>query len=119
VFVDACAVDELQEGRPKVVKIKGREITVVQWGDEVHAVRNICPHQTQSFLGAHVRPGFSAKPGGVGQLVVERADPVLVCPVHTWSFKLRDGHCTVDETLRIRTYQTVVESGRLLIDVTS
>ena len=119
MFVDACAVDELQEGRPKVVKIKGREITLVQWGDQVHAVRNICPHQTQSFLGAHVRPGFTAKPGRVGELVVERTDPVLVCPVHTWSFKLGSGQCTVDDTLRIRTYATTIEAGRLLIDVTS
>ncbi len=119
MFVDACAIDELQEGRPKVVKIKGREITLVQWGDAVHAVRNICPHQTQSFLGAHVRSGFSAKPGGVGELVVERSEPVLVCPVHTWSFNLRSGQCTVDDTLRIRTYATTVEDGRLLVDVTS
>lgn len=119
MFVDACAVDELQEGRPKVVKIKGREITLVQWGDEVHAVRNICPHQTQSFLGAHVRPSFSARAGAVGQLVVERTEPVLVCPVHTWSFNLRNGRCTVDDSLRIRTYDTTVQSGRLLVDVTS
>lgn len=119
MFVDACAIDELEEGRPKVVKIKGREITLVQWADEVHAVRNICPHQTQSFLGAHVRSSFSGKPGGVGELVVERTQPVLVCPVHTWSFNLRSGQCTVDDSLRIRTYATMIEAGRLLVDVSS
>lgn len=119
MFVDACAVEDLEEGRPKVVKVKGREITVIQWRDEVHAVRNICPHQTQSFEGAHVRPDFAAKPGGVGELVMEQDQPVLVCPVHTWSFNLRSGQCTVDDSLRIRRYDTAIEDGRLLIDVSS
>ena len=119
MLVDACAVEELKEGLPVVVKVKGREITVIQWRDEVHAVRNICPHQTQSFKGAHVRPGFTSKPGGVGELVMEQGEPVLICPVHTWSFNLRSGQCTVDESLRIRRYETAIEDGRLLIDVSS
>jgi nitrite reductase (NADH) small subunit len=114
---DACAVAELEEGRPTVVKVKGREIAVVRWRGEVHAVRNICPHQTQSLACAHVRPGFSG--GGPGQLTVDAGEPVVVCPVHTWSFSLRTGLCTVDESLRIRRYQTAVEDGRLLIDVSS
>lgn len=119
LLVDACSVADLEEGRPKVVKVKGREITVIQWREEIHAVRNICPHQTQSFKGAHVRPGFSATPGGVGELTMDPAEPVLVCPVHTWSFNLRSGQCTVDESLRIRRYDTAIEDGRLLIDVSS
>ena len=116
MFEDACAFAELAEGKPSVVKLKGREIAVVRWRDEVHAVRNICPHQTQSFACAHVRPSFRAS--GVGQLIHDDSDPVLVCPVHTWSFSLRTGQCTVDDSLRIRRYPTAVEAGRLLIDVT-
>jgi nitrite reductase (NADH) small subunit len=119
LLVDACSVDDLREGHPMVVKVKGREIAVVQWRGEVHAVRNICPHQTQSFNCAHVRPGFTANVGGVGELVVNDSDPVLVCPVHTWSFSLRSGKCTVDESLRVRRYETAVEDGRLLINVSS
>jgi nitrite reductase/ring-hydroxylating ferredoxin subunit len=119
LLVDACSVADLEEGRPKVVKVKGREIVVVQWRDEVHAVRNICPHQTQSFKGAHVRPAFASTPGGVGGLVMDEHEPVLVCPVHTWSFNLRSGQCTVDESLRIRRYDTAIEDGRVLIDVSS
>ena len=119
MLVDACSVDDLKDGQPLVVKVKGREITVIQWRGEVHAVRNICPHQTQSFKGAHVRPSFTAKPGKVGELVMEQGEPVLVCPVHTWSFNLRSGMCTVDDSLRIRRYETAIEDGRLFIDVAS
>jgi nitrite reductase/ring-hydroxylating ferredoxin subunit len=50
---------------------------------------------------------------------VDEGDPVLVCPVHTWSFRLRSGECTVDESLRVRRYPTEVRGGRLLIDVSS
>ncbi|MBJ7599481.1 MAG: hypothetical protein DLM67_18175 [Candidatus Nephthysia bennettiae] len=114
---DVCSLEELAEGRPTVVKLKGREIAIIRWRDEVHAVRNICPHQTQSFSCANVRPNFTA--GHVGGLAVDVADPVMVCPVHTWSFHLKTGRCTVDESLRIRRYETVVQDGRLLIDVSS
>ncbi|MGI8609050.1 MAG: Rieske (2Fe-2S) protein [Candidatus Dormibacteria bacterium] len=117
MLVDACSVDELQEGKPTVVKVKGREIAVVQWRGEVHAVRNICPHQTQSFATGHVRSGFAAGEGAIGELTVDGGEPVLVCPVHTWAFNLRSGKCVVDERLRVRRYDTAIEDGRLLIDI--
>jgi nitrite reductase/ring-hydroxylating ferredoxin subunit len=119
LLVDACSITDLAEGRPTVVKVKGREIAVVQWRGEVHAVRNICPHQTQSFSCANVRSDFKALPGRIGELTVDESEPVLVCPVHTWSFNLRSGQCTVDERLRVRRYDTAIEDGRVLIDVSS
>ena len=67
----------------------------------------------------HARVDGEARRSCVGELVVERTQPVLVCPVHTWSFNLRTGQCTVDDALRIRTYATMVEAGRLLVDVSS
>ena len=114
---DACSADELTEGRPTVVRIKGREIALVRWRGEVYAVRNICPHQTQAFSTAHVRSGFGATPGGVGELTVAGAEPALICPVHTWAFSLRTGQCTVDESLRVRRYDTALRDGRILVDV--
>ena len=116
---DVAAVDDLAEGRPSVFKVKGREIAVVRWRGEFHAVRNICPHQTQSFSCAHIRPSFTSPPGRVGEVVAVESDPVLVCPVHTWSFALRTGQCAVDKSLRIRRYETAVEDGRLLVDVST
>ncbi|MEA2681975.1 MAG: hypothetical protein QOK05_303 [Chloroflexota bacterium] len=107
------------EAHPTVVKVQGREIAVVPWRGEIHAVRNICPHQTQSFACAHVRSGFAAVPGEIGQLVVDGDEPVLVCPVHTWAFNLRSGKCVVDESLRVRRYDTAVVDGRVLVDVSA
>ena len=119
MLVDACSTQELVEGRPTVVKVKGREIAVIQWRGEVHAVRNICPHQTQSLSSGHVRSSFSAEADRISRLLVDDDDPVLVCPVHTWSFSLRTGQCAVDEGLRVRRYDTVVADGRILIDVSA
>ena len=116
---DVCSVDDLVEGRPTVVRVKGREIAVVRGRGEVHAVRNICPHQTQSFSSGYARPDFRVGPGGIGDLVADGSNPVLACPVHGWAFALRTGRCTVDESLRIRRYDTAVEDGRLLIDVSA
>ena len=119
MLVDACSVEDLKEAYPTVVKVKGREIAVVKWRGEVHAVRNICPHQTQSFSCAYVRSGFVAGPGAIGDVMVDENEPVLVCPVHTWAFNLRSGQCVVDESLRVRRYDTAIEDGRLLIDVSA
>jgi nitrite reductase (NADH) small subunit len=117
LFEEVCALAELDEGRPRIVKLKGRDIVLVRWHGEVHAVRNICPHQTQSFARANIRPSFAA--ARVGELVVDTAEPVLVCPVHGWSFRLRSGQCTVDESLRIRSYAIAIEDGRVLVDVSA
>jgi 3-phenylpropionate/trans-cinnamate dioxygenase ferredoxin subunit len=119
MFEDACSVDELVEGRPTVVRVKGREIAVVRWRGEVHAVRNICPHQTQAFTTGNVRSTFRPSPGRFGDLVADERDPVLTCPVHGWAFALRTGSCTVDDSLRIRRYATRTQDGRLQIDVSS
>ena len=95
--------------------------------------RNAYGRQTESFEAELDAPTFAAPVRGVfiraprltatgpdvEVLARLQGEPVLVCPVHTWSFNLRSGQCTVDDSLRIRRYDTAIEDGRLLIDVSS
>ena len=118
-MVDAIAADELEEGRPAVVKVKGREIVIVRWRGQIHALRNICPHQTQPLTGAIVRADVSGTAGNPVELRLDEGDPVIVCPVHTWEFKLNTGHCVVDSSLRVKRYDTLVQDGRVLVDVST
>lgn len=116
--VDVCALEELEEGVPTVKQAAGREIVLARWQDEVFALRNLCPHQSQSFMCGNVRPRLRGTSAPVG-LTTDARDPVISCPWHTWEFRLHDGHCTTDPQLRVRTYAVGVEDGRVLVDMRS
>ena len=115
-MVDVCGVDDLEEGVPTMVLARGREIVVAQWRGRIYALKNVCPHQTQSFVCGNVHPRLkgSSRPGG---MVADETDPVIACPWHTWEFKLTDGRCITDDKLRVRTYPVEIQAGRVMVDV--
>lgn len=116
-MIDVGALEDFGEGMPTIMRLNDREVAVIRWGEEVFAVRNVCPHQSESFAGGHVRRSLSGdrSPGDVG---VSQGEPLLVCPVHTWTYNLRaGGRCAVDPRLRVRTYPTSVRSGRVFVGV--
>jgi nitrite reductase (NADH) small subunit len=113
---DVASVDELREGRPSIVKAAERELAIIRLRGEVYALRNVCPHQTQSFLGgrAHSRVEGAET---VGELELIEDDPVLACPWHGWEFRLKGGECLVDSKLKVKTYPVEVRDGRVWVDV--
>jgi nitrite reductase/ring-hydroxylating ferredoxin subunit len=116
-MIDVGSVDDLKHGVPAVVRLEGREVALVRWGDEVFAVRNVCPHQSESFFTGFARRDYVIDRVG-GEIALGPEDqPVLICPVHNWKYRLRDGQCGVDERLRVRTYAVTVTDGRVLVDV--
>jgi len=106
-FPEACAVP---------VEVAGRALVVVRWQGEVFAVRNVCPHQSQSFTPARVRDAICGA-DAVGEIGLGLDDPVIVCPWHTWEFRLRDGHCARDASKRIKTYPAEVRDRNVFVDV--
>lgn len=112
--LDIGALEDFEPGRPQVVKFQNRELAVVRWGDEVFALRNVCPHQTETLAKgrAHITVECGEKFG-----TLRRVDdrPVIACPRHMWTFDLHDGQCTVDPALRVRTYDVRVDDGRVVI----
>jgi nitrite reductase/ring-hydroxylating ferredoxin subunit len=114
-LVDVAALAELEVGVPTVREVNGREVVLVRTEDSVHAVRNVCPHQSQSFVKGSVRPRLV---GGarLGDVVVD-GRPLLACPWHSWTFDLADGQCAVDPKLRIGVYSCQVQDGRVMIEV--
>lgn len=115
--VDVCAVADLEEGTPHIVQVPGgRTLVIALWRGQVFALRDVCPHQSQSFHCGTVdgRLRGTARPG---EVAVDDRDPVVRCPWHTWEFRLIDGSCTTDPTLRIRTYPVTVSDGRVTVDL--
>jgi 3-phenylpropionate/trans-cinnamate dioxygenase ferredoxin subunit len=112
--VDVGPLDDFPDERPVVVKVRGADVVIVRCGDEVFALKNICPHQSASFEGGQV--GYHLSEGEqVGELVVHKDEPELACPWHGWTFGLRDGRCTVDPRLRVKAYAASIRDGRVVV----
>jgi 3-phenylpropionate/trans-cinnamate dioxygenase ferredoxin subunit len=114
VRVLAGAVDDLVEGAPRSVRLAGRDVVLVRWRGRVFAIRDVCPHMTQSFeLGSVIgRPC-----GSVGEVDFHQDVPIITCPWHQFEFSLESGRCLTDRTLRVRRYDVSIEDGDVYVDV--
>lgn len=112
----AARIDELAEGVPKVVRVEGRDLVLVRWRERVFALRNVCPHESQSFTGGVARGRYCGT-GVPGELRVDDSRPVLVCPWHTWEYELESGSSTTDSRFRVRSYPVSVVAGEVFVEV--
>jgi 3-phenylpropionate/trans-cinnamate dioxygenase ferredoxin subunit len=97
----ACALSELDDGKPFGVEIDDVEVVLVRQGDTVHALRDECSHATLALSEGEVtRKGiecwlhgscFDLRTGRPSSLPA--TDPVAVYPV-----EIRDGDVHVDVT---------------------
>jgi sulfoxide reductase heme-binding subunit YedZ len=98
-WVDVGTVDEIPDGRAKVVCLPGRErIAVFRLGDRVAAVTNVCAHQG----------------GPLGEGKVVRG--CLTCPWHGWAYHPEDGCAPPPFTERVPTFRIRVVDRRVLLD---
>jgi sulfoxide reductase heme-binding subunit YedZ len=98
-WVDVGSVDEIVEGRAKVVCLSGRErIAVFKYAGCVSAVTNVCAHQRG--------------PLGEGKIV----DGCISCPWHGWEYRPQDGCSPPPFQEKIATYRVRVEGRRILLD---
>src|SRR4051794_1796187 len=98
-LVDVAALADLPPGVPTVVSVGKREIALVRVDDRVFALRNICPHQSQSFAGGVVASRIEGA-GTPGAFSMRTDSPLLMCPWHHWEFDLASGKCAFDKKLR-------------------
>src|SRR5260221_475091 len=82
VIVDVGAADEFAPGVVGVFDVNGREVCVVNVGDEWFGLRNICPHQTETLARGRVRPDVVAGEKLGDYKVTDRM--LITCPRHCW-----------------------------------
>jgi nitrite reductase (NADH) small subunit len=113
--IDVGALDALDPNVPIVHEIGGREVVVVRTEHGVFALRNVCPHQSQSFVAGKVQPWLT---GGerLGDVTLDGDRTLLACPWHSWVFDLNDGKCAVDPKLRVAVYEVEVHDGRVMVN---
>jgi nitrite reductase/ring-hydroxylating ferredoxin subunit/DMSO/TMAO reductase YedYZ heme-binding membrane subunit len=97
-LVDVCAVDDIPEGRARVVTLSGERAAVFRWEGKVAAVSNVCQHQNG--------------PLGEGRIV----DGCITCPWHGYQYRPEDGCSPAPFRERVPTFRVRVSGGRVLID---
>lgn len=75
-WVYLCRIVEVPEGRGRTIEVAGVRVAVVREGDSIVVVSDRCPHAG----------------GSLGSGWIEEGE--LLCPLHRWRFRLRDGRCT-------------------------
>jgi 3-phenylpropionate/trans-cinnamate dioxygenase ferredoxin subunit len=99
VFVASIKDNELEEGKMKAVRLKGKPILLVRVSGEVYGVSNFCPHQGCSFQGG-ILTGYT-----------------LMCPCHGWKFDVRNGQYQEIPQVKLECYRCKAENGRILVEI--
>lgn len=112
--VKVARLDDLAEGRPAVFTAAGREIVLVRWRGDVYALRNVCPHMSESFAAGFLRERITSCV--VGGATLDR-EMVIVCPWHGWEYSVRTGRSPTDPRLRVRSYAVSVKDGEVIVEM--
>ena len=89
----------------------------MRWDDDaVYALRNVCPHALGPVCAGRLGPKIVAPGGDPMAFDVDESCPVIACAWHGWEFDVRTGQAVwPDARMRVRTYATRVEGGRVLV----
>ena len=98
-FVKVAKKSDIPSNTGLSVMAKGKEIALFQYQGKVYALDHTCPHQ-----------GGPLAEGGVDEGVV-------TCPWHGWSFKVADGTCTFNPSIRQSTYRIKEEGEDVFVEV--
>jgi sulfoxide reductase heme-binding subunit YedZ len=97
-WVEVGRVEEIPEGRARVVSLAGERVAVFRHGGRISALSNVCQHQNG--------------PLGEGKIL----DGCVTCPWHGYQYRPEDGASPPPFTERVPTFRVRVESGRILVD---
>jgi nitrite reductase/ring-hydroxylating ferredoxin subunit len=98
-FVPACGVEAVPEGRALAVEVEGLRLAICRDGGGFVALSGRCPHAN----------------GPLGHGWIE--DGELVCPLHRWQFRLKDGRCTTVRGQSVHRFACEVRDGTVWVAV--
>jgi nitrite reductase (NADH) small subunit len=112
------AVEEFPAGTIRVVKVGTRSIGVINNGEKLYAVLNVCPHELGPVCD-NARVSGTMMPSATGTVEYGLHNRILRCPWHGYEFDLEDGGRTVFSSFkaRVRMFPITVEDGQVLVEV--
>jgi nitrite reductase/ring-hydroxylating ferredoxin subunit/DMSO/TMAO reductase YedYZ heme-binding membrane subunit len=98
-WVDAGTVEDLGEGRGRVVALRDDErVAIFRHGGRLSAIANACAHQNG--------------PLGEGRII----DGCVTCPWHGFQYRPEDGCAPPPFTEKLATYRLKLDGARILLD---
>jgi nitrite reductase/ring-hydroxylating ferredoxin subunit len=100
-WVTLCTVDDLTEGVGQYAEVDGFQLAVFRLAGEITAIDSTCPHAGANLAGGSVEEGC------------------VICPHHSWAFRLDNGQMRDSPGIAVRKYPTRVypHEGRELVQV--
>ena len=98
-WYSAARVDSIPSGQGRTVRIADRDVALFNDQGRFYAIDDTCPHQGASL--------------GEGTLHEGR----VICPWHSWIFKLEDGSCAGMPELRVGCYRTRTAGGEVEVEI--
>lgn len=99
-YVKVGHLDDFVDGKGSEVLIGARRIAVFRDGQEIRAIKNICPHEGELLHRCSPRDGAA------------------VCVGHGWRFDLKTGNCTKGPSeSRVAVYPARINEGEVEIDL--
>lgn len=92
-FVSVAEAATLPPGQGRTVEVKGRRLALWNVAGEFYCIDDLCPHR--------------GGPLGAGSL----QEAQVSCPLHGWTFDVRDGSCLTQPDRPVRVYPTRVADG--------
>lgn len=97
-FVPACEVDEIPEGRARVLTIGGERVAIFKHADGISALSSVCQHQNG--------------PLGEGRVI----DGCVTCPWHGYQYLPASGRSPAPFQERVPTFRVRLAGRRVLVD---
>jgi 3-phenylpropionate/trans-cinnamate dioxygenase ferredoxin subunit len=99
---EVARLDEIPEGKVKVVEAEGLRIALCNYGGTIYAIDDVCTHD--------------GGPLGQGELIENEIE----CPRHGACFDVTTGRVTRLPAVRpVRTYPIAVKDGVITVEVSS
>jgi|CXWL01.1.fsa_nt_gi nitrite reductase/ring-hydroxylating ferredoxin subunit len=97
-WVDVCAVEQIPEGRARVVCLSGERVAVFRYDGRISAVSNVCRHQNG--------------PLGEGRVI----DGCITCPWHGYQYLPANGSSPPPFTEKVPTFRARLAGDRVEVD---
>ena len=111
-------LSEFPENSHKVVKVGRREIGIFNIGGEFYGLPNICPHQTGPLGEGKTTTGtLVARKVNDWRFEWDYEGEIVACPWHGLEYHVPTGRCLAFSNIELRTYEVVVEDGKVKVRV--
>ena len=98
-FIPVLEEKELQEGTMKLTRVEGLPVLLIKQLGQIYAIDNRCPHMACGFSGGSLDGN------------------VIICPCHDWRFDLKTGEYEDDVSMKLKSYEWKIKSGKIWVKV--